>query len=353
MGSEMCIRDRYKELSAIMMNTFQNFSPSVEPLSLDEAFLDMSGAEAFFGSPESIGQKIKQAVFDATRLHLSVGVAGTKYVAKVASGHDKPNGLTVVEPASTVAWLAPLAVEKLWGVGPVTARKLRAEGIFLIGDIAALDERTLIAKLGSMGSRLFQLANGIDSRRVAPGRVAPGPAAPGNAAAETVAKKRVNRSIGSDRTLTSDISNPHQIAEHLKRAADRIARRVRAKQLLAGGIRVRLKTTTHQLISRQCQLHCPSDTAHDFFTAAKELLTTFNHPGPFRLVGMAVFNLRDRDTDSHQLELFSAAKPRQLEVAIDDVKQRFGANSVVRGKDMGQSRTLADGVNLDFLDSTD
>jgi len=325
--------ERYQELSAQMMETFRDFSPSVEPLSLDEAFLDMSGAEAFFGTPESTGQKIKQAVFDAVRLHVSVGVASTKYVAKVASGHDKPNGLTVVEPANTVSWLAPLAVEKLWGVGPVTAGRLKAAGISTIGDIAVMDKQTLITRLGSTGVRLHQLANGIDPRRIA--------------------KSRISRSIGSDRTLSADVSNPHEIAEYLKRAADRIARRVRAKHLTASGIRVRLKTSKHQLISRQRQLNSPSDTAQEFYLAAKKLLATFDNPGPYRLIGMAVFNLHDRHISGHQLDLFSNRNQRQLEVTIDDLRNRFGAHSLIRAKDLGHARTIMDGVNLDFLDCTD
>jgi len=301
--------------------------------SLDEAFLDMSGAEAFFGSPESIGRKIKQAVFEATQLHISVGVASTKYVAKVASGHNKPNGLTVVEPQNTVAWLAPLPVSKLWGVGPKTAAKLKSAGITHIRDITALDERTLTRNLGSMGARLLQLANGTDPRRVE--------------------SSRRSRSIGSDRTLSNDISDPSEIAQHLKRAADRIARRVRAKGLKAGGIRVRLKTSAHQLLSRQCQLGNPSDTALDYYTTAKTLLPMFDNPGPFRLVGMTAFDLVEQDNIAQQLDLFSQTKPRQLEVTIDELGKRFGANTLVRAKDLGKPGTVTDGVNLDFLESTD
>ena len=324
---------RYKELSAAMMATFQDFSPKVEPLSLDEAFLDMSGAEAFFGDPQSIGQQIKQAVFNATKLRISVGVASTKYVAKVASGYNKPDGLTIVEPENTVAWLAPQRVEKLWGVGPKTAARLKTEGITYIGDIAAMDEHSLKASLGSMGSRLLQLANGIDPRQV-----------------DTT---RASRSIGSDRTLKSDISDPLEIAEHLKRAADRIARRLRAKGLKAAGIRVRLKTSSHQLLSRQCQLSCPSNTAQDFFFTGKSLLSAFDHPGPFRLVGMSAYNLDDSQSKGRQLDLFTSAKPAQLEATIDELGRRFGANAVVRAKDLGKSGIMTDGVNLDFLDSSD
>ena len=132
-----------------------------------------------------------------------------------------------------------------------------------------------------------------------------------------------------DRTLSSDITDPLEIAEHLKRAADRIARRVRAKGLKAGGIRVRLKTSYHQLLSRQCQLINPSDTALDFYTTGKSLLAMFDNPGPFRLVGMSAFDLVDHENSSQQLDLFTPTKPRQLEVTIDELGKRFGANTPV------------------------
>src|SRR5262245_23250977 len=174
--------ERYEEVSRQVMDVFGDFSPAVEPLSLDEAFLDMSGSQRIFGSPEVIGRKIKDAVLAATRLHVSVGVSGTKYVAKVASAHGKPNGLIVVPPQHAVDWLAPLPVDRLWGVGAKTAPRLHALGLVTIGDIAASDERALALRLGSAGSHFYQLAHGMDPRHVNRGRTA--------------------RSIGSDRTLS-------------------------------------------------------------------------------------------------------------------------------------------------------
>jgi len=187
--------------------------------------------------------------------------------------------------------------------------------------------------VGSIGPRLWQLAHGTDPRRVE--------------------RSNTSRSIGSDRTLSKDISDPAEIAQHLKRAADRIARRVRAKGLKAGGIRVRLKTSTHQLLSRQCQLGTPGDTALDFYTTGKTLLAMFDNPGPFRLVGMSAFDLVDHENSSQQLDLFTSTKPRQLEVTIDELGRRFGANTLVRAKDLGKPGTVTDGANLDFLDPTD
>jgi DNA polymerase-4 len=325
--------DRYQEISAQIMDVFADFSPSVEALSLDEAFLEMTGAEHFFGDPASMGRKIKSAVLEATHLNISVGVSATKYVAKVASAHDKPNGLTVVPQDKAVAWLAPLPVNRLWGVGKVTAAKMRVLGLHTVGDIAALDEHTLRQKLGGSGAHFHKLANAIDPRRVSRGRTA--------------------KSIGSDRTLRHNVSTKKDIEVHLLRAADRIARRVRAKNYVARGIRVRLKTSRHEMLTRQRQLPKGCDTSDIFFAVCRQLLDEFDHPGPFRLVGMAVFDL-DWRQQSQQLDLFENNSQRNLETTIDALITRFGKSTVIRARDLKQANTIHNnGVNLDFLDYID
>lgn len=325
--------DRYQEISEQVMDIFADFSPSVEALSLDEAFLEMTGAEHLFGDPRMMGRKIKDAVREATRLNISVGVSGTKYVAKVASAHDKPNGLTVVPQEQAVDWLAPLPVTRLWGVGKKTAPKLYDLGLRTIGDIASAGQRYLIEHLGSAGSHFYELAHARDPRRVLRGRAA--------------------KSIGSDRTLRQDVSRREDIEVHLRRAADRIARRVRAKNYVARGVRVRLKTTNFEMITRQRHLTKPADTAQTFLAVGRQLLDEFDHPGPFRLVGMTAFDLRWRD-EPRQLDLFEDSAHRNLETAIDDLIARFGSDVVMRTRDLGHSGTVSsNGVNLDFLDYRD
>ena len=325
--------DRYQEISAQIMKVFADFSPSVEALSLDEAFLEMTGAEHFFGGPVSMGHKIKAAVLEATHLNISVGVSATKYVAKVASAHDKPNGLTVVPQDKAVAWLAPLPVSRLWGVGKVTAAKMQALGLHTVGDIATLNEYTLRQKLGGAGAHFHDLANAIDPRRVARGRTA--------------------KSIGSDRTLSQNVSSKKDIKIHLLRAADRIARRVRAKNYVARGIRVRLKTSRHEMLTRQRQLPKGCDTADIFFAVCCQLLDEFDHPGPFRLVGMAAFDL-DWRQQSLQLDMFENDSRRSLETTIDALITRFGKSTIIRARDLKYAGTIhSNGVNLDFLDYVD
>lgn len=325
--------ERYEQVSKQVMDIFADFSPAVEPLSLDEAFLNMSRSEHIFGPPEVIGRKIKDAVREATHLDISVGISGTKYVAKVASAHGKPNGLTVVPQDRAVEWLAPLPVDRLWGVGKKTVPKLHALGLSTIGDIAAADERELRLRLGVAGAHFYYLAHAMDPRRVNRGRTA--------------------KSIGSDRTLSEDVSRRADIERHLRRAAERIARRVRAKHYVARGIRVRLKTTKFEMLSRQMRLPRPHDTADAFFACSRKLLDRFDHAGPFRLVGMAAFDL-DWRREPRQADLFEDHRHRELETTIDHLIDRFGKGVVMRAKDLGHAGTISDnGMNLDFLDYRD
>lgn len=321
--------ERYTQISRKIMSVFRDFSPQVEAISLDEAFLEMTGAEHIFGPPEEIGRRLKTAVLEATGLHVSVGIAASKYVAKVASGVSKPRGLIVVSPGETVAWLAALPVARLWGAGPKTQARLTALGYRTIGDIAAADPATLIAALGRAGAHFHELAHGRDPRPVEGGRR--------------------SRSMGSERTLNEDVVARADIARHLQRSADRVARRLRRNELLAGGVRVRLKTTDFQSFTRQCTLKAPSDVADALYRAGLSLLERFEHPGPFRLVGLTAHDLRQR-ADVGQLDLLAGDRERRLEVALDELSARFGDNVIRRARDLGDATVMNDAPNRDGLD---
>ncbi len=319
--------DRYTEISATVMALFRQFSPDVEALSLDEAFLEMTGAEHLFGSPMQMAEQLRGAVAEATGgLQASVGVAHVKYVAKVASGLAKPKGIQVVPPGRAVAWLAELPVARLWGAGPKTQARLNAAGYHRIGDIAVADPERLVAQFGSMGRHFHELANARDPRRVEGQRRA--------------------RSMGSDRTLSQDVASRDDIQRHLRRSAERIARRLRRKATLAGGVRVRLKTSNFKLLSRQCTLAEPTDVADELYAAAVTLLDRFHHAGPFRLVGMAAHTLQPRAATA-QLGLLGDSSRRRLEVTLDDLAQRFGDDVVRRARDV--DTVASSSPNLDFL----
>jgi DNA polymerase-4 len=321
--------DRYQEVSATIMEVFSNFSPEVEALSLDEAFLDMTGSEQLFGDPGSIGCRLKAAIREATGgLTASVGLSATKYVAKVASACRKPDGLTVVGPDEAKAWLAPLSVSWLWGAGPKTQARLHDLGLHTIGDVADADLQFLSAKLGSAGLHFYALAKAEDPR--------------------PVLGRRTSKSISSEHTLEEDVRGKAAIKLHLRRSADAIGRRLRQKHCVAFGVGVKLKTTEFQILTRQRLLSEPTDVTERLYAIGVDLLNEVNNPGPFRLVGMAVHELV-RINDRVQLDLFdTSARQRRLDVAIDKLAERFGPDVVHRADDLIRQPRL--GSNLDFLD---
>ncbi len=321
--------DRYEAVSRQLMATLADFSPRVEAISLDEAFVDMSGAEHLFGPPRAMAERIRAAIREATGLPASVGISGTKYVAKVASGLAKPNGIQVVAPEAAARWLAPLPVSRLWGAGPVTEDRLRAAGFQRIGDLADADPDVLARHLGNVGAHFRALALGQDPR--------------------PVARRRSARSMGSDRTLNRDVSDRAEIVRHLARAADHLGRRLRRKHYLAHGARLRLKTSDFQLLSRQRRI-LPTDAGGDLLGAAVSLLDGFPHPGPFRLVGLAAFDLESA-AEPTQLDLFrSGERQRRLEVALDAVRERFGEGAVRRARDVTGALVSSVTPTLDFVD---
>jgi DNA polymerase-4 len=324
--------ERYQQVSALLMEVLGGFSPLVEPLSLDEAFLDMTGSTRQFGDVTAIGRRIKAAVRERTGgLTASVGISATRYVAKVASGFRKPDGLTIVPPASMRDWLAPLPVSSLWGAGPKTAERLRALGFTTIGQVAQADPAGLDRELGALGRRFHALANGTDAR-------------------EVVGSRRA-RSVGSERTLNDDVTARADIEAHLRLAADAVAQRLRRSQRRARGVRIKLKTSDFRVITRQKELGEATDVAAVLLARATTLLDEVRDGGPFRLVGLAVYDLIDERTTVAQLDLLPEAgdRERRLETAIDALVGRFGTGVVQRAGDLVRDRGVGVAANLDFL----
>lgn len=322
--------DRYMELSREVMDVFGHFSPVVEAISLDEAFIEMTGAAGLFGAPDAIGRQIKEAVREATGLTVSVGLSGTKYVAKVASDYDKPDGLCVVPQARARQWLAPLPVERLWGVGPKTAARMHAIELRTIGQLAAADTHWLRGHLGSLGPHFQRLALAVDPR--------------------PVVGRRGARSVGSERTLARDIRDVEDIKRALRRSADDIARRLRKKRLRTLGVRVKLKTSRFVRVSRQARLPSPTNLGDRLYQAGCSLLDRFEdlRTTSYRLVGMAAYDLVP-DLPVQVDLLDGSERQLRLEGTIDALKRRFGPDAIRRAEDLEHPRGLKMSPNMDEL----
>lgn len=307
--------ERYQDASRCIHNVFNRYSPLVEPLSLDEAFIDMTGAEGLFGGPLEMARRIKADVADATGgLTISIGGSVNKYVAKVASDYQKPDGITLVPERAIRDFLAPLPLNRIWGVGQKTRERLETLGLRTIGDVATVSPDRLARSLGTLGRHIHELANGIDPREVIP--------------------EHDTKSIGKEVTLSEDVVGRTEIWPYLRRCADQVARRLRSKHLTARGVRVKLKRADFRLLTRQGPLDPPSNSAKALIAAADRLLNQFDLAAPMRLVGIAVFDL-EPDTPRQGM-LFDDpqnAKQKRLDAAVDAVLTRFGDCAVKRGSD--------------------
>lgn len=306
--------ERYHELSLRIMEVFGRFSPRVEALSLDEAFMDLTGTERLLGTPAEIGRAIKEQVREATGgLTVSVGIAPTKFVAKVASDFHKPDGLVLVPEPEVRAFLEPLPIARLWGVGKRTEPELRRLGLRTLGDVARAQSSWLERRLGAFGLELQRLALGDDPRPVEP--------------------ERDRKSLGAEWTLEQDVVGEAQIVPHLRRAAARVARGLRDERLVASGVRLKLKTKEFRLLTRQLLLAEATDDERLLFAAAQGLLRELAPTTPMRLVGLAAYGLAP-ELQPRQPSLFpdrARERARKLDRTLDALQDRFGAHVVRRG----------------------
>ncbi|MFZ4510614.1 MAG: DNA polymerase IV [Candidatus Nanopelagicales bacterium] len=308
--------ERYAEVSAGVMAIFSSITPLVEPLSLDEAFLDVAGALRRLGSPTAIAELIRARVYDEQRITCSVGVAPTKFIAKLASTQIKPDGLLVVPADQVIAFLHPLPVAALWGVGERTEERLVALGLRTVGDIAHTPVDTLVRALGqASGQRLHDLAWGRDDRDVVPD------------AAE--------KSIGNEETFARDVDDPEVIAREILRLAQKVAARARRHGIRGRTVVLKIRFADFTTITRSRTLDTPTDIGQVLYDTAVDLYAALRlQRARIRLVGVRLEGLVDLEGSAEQL-LFddgSTASPvdrRAAEVAADRLRERFG-HDVVR-----------------------
>jgi DNA polymerase-4 len=309
---------RFLEESARVMAIFRDVTPLVEPLSIDEAFLDVRGARRLWGSPGEIARMLRARVRDETGLTCSIGVAATKHVAKIASTMSKPDGLLIVAEADTARFLAPLSVRALWGVGPKTADALEGRGIRLVSDVLDTPRPVLDRAIGAaMGERLWHLARGIDAREV-----------------DTV---RVEKSVGHEETFLHDVTDTAMLRAELRRLADRVGARLRALDCEASTIAIKVRFSDFTTVSRSRTLSEPTAVGQRIGDAAHELFDALDRPLPVRLVGVRAERLRA--AGSATLALWDDDDEwRSVEGAVDDAAARFGRGAVTRAALLGPSR---------------
>ncbi len=310
-------RDAYVEASDAVFDVFRRYTPLVEGLSIDEAFLDVTGSRQLFGPGEAIAARIKQEVRTEIGLTVSAGVAPSKFVAKIASDLDKPDGLVVVPDGQAKEFLAPLPVERMWGVGPKAARRMHFAGIQTIGDLANAEPARLESLLGAWGAQVHFLANGIDDRIVHAGQAA--------------------KSVGAEETFMYDLRSRDELERRLLSQSQRVARRLWSAGLCGRIVVVKVKYADFVSRTKRTQLAEPVFDTDSIHAAAKDLLARFTgvERRGVRLTGVTVAGIvagppprtlfPDKDKDRRQT----------IEEVSNAIRARFGRTSVTRATLLG------------------
>lgn len=304
---------KYVAVSREIMAILRRFTPLVEPISIDEAFLDVTGSRVLFGDGETVGRTIKAAIHDEVGLTASVGVARTKLVAKIASDLRKPDGLVVVPPGEEAGFLAPLPITRLWGVGERSALALREYGVRTIGDLAALPAGLLERRFGKHGASLGDRARGLDS--------------------DPVADRADAKSVGHEHTFDVDTSDPEMIERTILAMAEGVAGRLRDSSVKASTVTVKIRDSSFRTITRQRTMAEPTDLTDPIFRTALELARPEVRGLRIRLLGVTASGLGERQ----QLGLFESEDPRRRRatVAADEVRHRFGERAITRARLIG------------------
>ena len=299
--------DKYVSASRQIMAILGDFSPLVEPVSVDEAFVDLTGTTSLFGPAPDAVAEIKRRIRAETGLTASAGLAANKFIAKVASDLEKPDGLVVVEAGREAAFLAPLPIERLWGVGKATAKELAALGIATIGQLQRLPRATLVARLGEHGADLHDLAFGRDDRPVEPW-TAP-------------------KSMGAETTFERDTTDPARLDTTLRGQAERVARELRAEHLAAARVTLKLRYADFRTLTRS-HTGDPTQDGLELYRRVAALLARENLVQPVRLIGVSASALGPEQTGQLGLLEDGAVRRERLARAVDRITGRFGLDAI-------------------------
>jgi DNA polymerase-4 len=306
--------DYYAAISRQIRELFEQFTPLVEPLSLDEAFLDVTGSESIFGPSPEIGRQIKQQIRAELRLVASVGVAPNKFVAKIASDLNKPDGFVVVEPTEVQSFLDPLPVGRLWGIGRATDQIFERLAIRTIGQLRQLPIKRLNELFGFSGEHYWRLAQGIDDRRVVPDREA--------------------KSISNESTFAKDVSDIEMLRTCLVRLVEQVARRMRLHDIKGRTLELKIRFADFETNSRSLTLREPTNITQELLEVGFDLLTKHLPPRhlPVRLLGFGVSKLDNSGTSQQQLfDQPDRERQRALDRVADQITAKFGNLAIRRG----------------------
>jgi DNA polymerase-4 len=325
----------YAAVSRQIRDIFSRFTSLVEPLSLDEAFLDVGGSERLFGDAVTIAQSIKQAIRDELNLPCSAGVAPNKFLAKVASDLDKPDGLTVVPVDGIDAFLDPLAISRVWGVGPKTEARLNALGIRTVGQLRRLSKSELGHAFGANGDHFWRLARGLDTRPVVPDRFA--------------------KSISHESTFANDIHDPSALRAWLRELTDQVGRRLRRHEIVGRTVTLKLRYYDFRTISRSSTMSQPSAVSECLWQEVSPLLDRALSEccSPVRLLGMGVSQLRRPGKVQRGLfDVEENERNKQLDQTLDSIRDRLGKAAVKRASSVEHSIRFLNGPMINPEDQT-
>jgi DNA polymerase-4 len=305
----------YVKASRAIRAMMEELTPAIEPLSLDEAFLDMSGTARLHGAPPAVMlAKLVRRMKTELGLTGSIGLSHNKFLAKVASDLDKPNGYSVIGKAETMDFLRDKPVRMIWGVGTAAQASLDKAGIRSFSDLLRWEQTDLIARFGGMGERLYHLARGEDRRRVS--------------------SNAPMKSISKETTFNENTSDPDLLDGHIWRLAEQVADRAKAKGLAGRVVTLKLKRSNHTQLSRRIALSDPTQLADRIYRSARNLFDQLTEKGPYRLIGCGISDLSDAEGADKLGDLLDpdAARRSDAERATDAIRDRFGAKAIVKGR---------------------
>lgn len=307
--------NHYSDVSGIIMEILRAYTDLVEPFSIDEAFLDITGSIALMGPALEIARDVKRTIRERTELTASVGLAPNKFLAKLASDLQKPDGLVLVEPDQVLQFLADLPISRLWGVGPKTETRLRSMGVCTISDLSGLGRATLVQEMGAAGEHLWHLSRGEDDRPVASGWEP--------------------KSISTETTFESDTADADRLVRTLRKLSEQVAGRLRKGKYRAGQITLKLRYASFTTHTRQTTIPRPIETGREIFEAALPLFESFPLTEKIRLIGVGAGQLSREGERPAQLGLFSGSEPsKKLDHTVDEIRERYGRASLQRGSEL-------------------